>query len=46
VADVMLPWLRDRPMGKEGGVVEHAICDKPATLVYLATRPASRSTGC
>ena len=70
VADVMLPWLRDRPItmvrypdglngqrffqknapsyfpgwirrvevGKEGGVVEHAICDKPATLVYLANQ--------
>jgi bifunctional non-homologous end joining protein LigD len=70
VADMMLPWLRDRPItmvrypdgldgqrffqknapsyfpdwirrvevGKEGGVVEHAICDKPATLVYLANQ--------
>ena len=70
VADVMLPWLRDRPVtmvrypdgldgqrffqknapayfpgwirrvevGKEGGVVEHAVCDKPATLVYLANQ--------
>jgi bifunctional non-homologous end joining protein LigD len=70
VADVMLPWLRDRPItmvrypdglggqrffqknasshfprwirrvevGKEGGVVEHVICDKPATLVYLANQ--------
>ena len=69
-ADVMLPWLRDRPItmvrypdglggqrffqknassyfpgwirraevGKEGGVVEHVICDKPATLVYLANQ--------
>jgi bifunctional non-homologous end joining protein LigD len=70
VAEVMLPWLRDRPVtmvrypdglagsrffqknassyfpswirrvevGKEGGVVEHVICDKPATLVYLANQ--------
>ena len=70
VADVMLPWLRDRPvtmvrypdglrgerffqknassyfpawirratMGKEGGQVEHVVCDKPATLVYLANQ--------
>ncbi len=70
VADVMLPWLRDRPItmvrypdglagprffqknassyfprwirrvevGKAGGVVEHVICDKPATLVYLANQ--------
>jgi bifunctional non-homologous end joining protein LigD len=70
VADMMLPWLRDRPItmvrypdglggqrffqknasshfprwirrvevGKEGGVVEHVICDKPATLVYLANQ--------
>ena len=70
VAEVMLPWLRDRPItmvrypdgldgqrffqknapsyfpgwirrvevGKEGGVVEHAVCDKPATLVYLANQ--------
>jgi bifunctional non-homologous end joining protein LigD len=70
VADMMLPWLRDRPVtmvrfpdgiggqrffqkntpsyfpgwirrvevDKEGGVVEHAICDKPATLVYLANQ--------
>jgi len=70
VADLMLPWLRDRPVtmvrypdgldgqrffqknapsyfpdwirrvevGKEGGQVEHVICDKPATLVYLANQ--------
>jgi bifunctional non-homologous end joining protein LigD len=25
-------------VGKEGGVVEHVICDKPATLVYLANQ--------
>ena len=68
VANVMLPWLRDRPITmarypdgieaqrivqknvpayfpdwirrvevpKEGGAVEHAICDAPAVLVYLA----------
>jgi len=70
VADVMLPWLRDRPVtmvrypdglggqrffqknapsyfpewirrvkvGKEGGQVEHVVCDRPATLVYLANQ--------
>ncbi len=70
VADLMLPWLRDRPITmvrypdglggqrffqknapsyfpdwirrvevtKEGGTVEHVICDKPATLVYLANQ--------
>ena len=70
VADLMLPWLRDRPVtmvrypdglegqrffqknapsyfpawirraevGKEGGQVEHVVCDKPATLVYLANQ--------
>jgi Predicted eukaryotic-type DNA primase len=25
-------------VGKEGGEVEHAVCDKPATLVYLANQ--------
>jgi bifunctional non-homologous end joining protein LigD len=70
VADLMLPWLRDRPITmarypdgikaqrivqknvpayfpdwirrvevpKEGGAVEHAICDAPAVLVYLASQ--------
>jgi bifunctional non-homologous end joining protein LigD len=31
-------WIRRVEVGKEGGVVEHAICDKPATLVYLANQ--------
>jgi bifunctional non-homologous end joining protein LigD len=29
-------WIRRVPVKKEGGVVEHALCDRPATLVYLA----------
>jgi bifunctional non-homologous end joining protein LigD len=29
-------WIRRVEVGKEGGVVQQAICDKPATLVYLA----------
>jgi bifunctional non-homologous end joining protein LigD len=31
-------WIRRVEVKKEGGVVEHAICDKPATLVYLANQ--------
>ena len=31
-------WIRRVRVGKEGGEVEHAICDKPATLVYLANQ--------
>jgi bifunctional non-homologous end joining protein LigD len=31
-------WIRRVQVPKEGGVVEHAICDKPATLVYLANQ--------
>lgn len=31
-------WIRRVEVGKEGGVVEHVICDKPATLVYLANQ--------
>src|ERR1700729_2482840 len=70
VAELMLPWLRDRPItmvrypdglggprffqknapsyfpdwisrvevAKEGGTVAHVVCDKPATLVYLANQ--------
>ena len=69
-ADVMLPYLRDRPVAmarypdgitghrifqknvpgyfpdwitritvpKQGGTVHHVLCDKPATLVYLANQ--------
>jgi len=29
-------WIRRVEVKKAGGVVEHAICDRPATLVYLA----------
>jgi bifunctional non-homologous end joining protein LigD len=29
-------WIRRVEVPKEGGVVEHAVCDRPATLVYLA----------
>src|SRR5256885_13465371 len=31
-------WIRRVTMGKEGGQVEHVVCDKPATLVYLANQ--------
>jgi bifunctional non-homologous end joining protein LigD len=31
-------WIRRVEVGKEGGVVEHVVCDKPATLVYLANQ--------
>src|SRR5580692_5743603 len=31
-------WIRRATMGKEGGQVEHVVCDKPATLVYLANQ--------
>jgi bifunctional non-homologous end joining protein LigD len=31
-------WIRRVVVGKEGGQVEHVICDKPATLVYLANQ--------
>ena len=29
-------WIRRVAVPKEGGVVEHAVCDHPADLVYLA----------
>jgi bifunctional non-homologous end joining protein LigD len=31
-------WIPRVTVPKEGGVVRHAICDKPATLVYLANQ--------
>jgi bifunctional non-homologous end joining protein LigD len=31
-------WIRRVVVSKEGGQVEHVICDKPATLVYLANQ--------
>ncbi len=31
-------WIRRVTVGKEGGQVEHVVCDKPATLVYLANQ--------
>jgi bifunctional non-homologous end joining protein LigD len=31
-------WIRRVVVGKEGGQVEHVVCDKPATLVYLASQ--------
>jgi bifunctional non-homologous end joining protein LigD len=31
-------WIRRFRVGKEGGEVEHAVCDNPATLVYLANQ--------
>jgi bifunctional non-homologous end joining protein LigD len=33
-------WIRRVEVGKEGGQVEHVVCDKPATLVYLANQAA------
>ena len=33
-------WIRRVRVGKEGGEVEHAVCDNPATLVYLANQAA------
>lgn len=34
--DYFPDWIRRVEVSKEGGVVTHAICDKTATLVYLA----------
>ncbi len=31
-------WIRRVEVAKEGGTVTHAVCDKPATLVYLANQ--------
>jgi bifunctional non-homologous end joining protein LigD len=31
-------WITRVVVGKEGGQVEHVICDKPATLAYLANQ--------
>ena len=31
-------WIRRARVDKEGGEVEHVICEKPATLVYLANQ--------
>jgi len=31
-------WIRRVRVGKEGGEVEHVVCDNPATLVYLANQ--------
>jgi bifunctional non-homologous end joining protein LigD len=31
-------WIRRVRVGKEGGEVEHVVCDQPATLVYLANQ--------
>ena len=31
-------WIRRVEVEKEGGQVEHVVCDKPATLVYLANQ--------
>jgi bifunctional non-homologous end joining protein LigD len=31
-------WIRRVTVGKEGGEVQHVVCDKPATLVYLANQ--------
>jgi bifunctional non-homologous end joining protein LigD len=31
-------WIRRVEVGKEGGQLQHVVCDKPATLVYLANQ--------
>ncbi len=31
-------WIRRVTVGKEGGEVEHVVCARPATLVYLANQ--------
>jgi len=31
-------WIHRAEVGKEGGQVEHVVCDRPATLVYLANQ--------
>jgi bifunctional non-homologous end joining protein LigD len=31
-------WIRRVPVPKEGGVVEQAVCDKPADLAYMASQ--------
>jgi bifunctional non-homologous end joining protein LigD len=31
-------WITRAEVKKQGGVVEHVICDKPATLIYLANQ--------
>ena len=31
-------WIRRVEVAKEGGHVEHVVCDQPATLVYLASQ--------
>ncbi len=39
-------WIRRAEVGKEGGTVEHAVCDKPATLVYLANQACIEIHAC
>jgi bifunctional non-homologous end joining protein LigD len=36
VPDYFPEWVRRATVPKQGGTVEHVICDRPATLVYLA----------
>ncbi len=31
-------WIRRAEVKKQGGVLHHVVCDKPATLVYLANQ--------
>ncbi len=31
-------WIHRAEVGKEGGQVEQVVCDRPATLVYLANQ--------
>lgn len=36
--DYFPDWIRRVTIGKEGGTVEHVVCDNAATLVYLANQ--------
>lgn len=38
VPDYFPAWVSRAEVKKEGGTVRHVICDKPATLVYLASQ--------
>jgi bifunctional non-homologous end joining protein LigD len=38
VPDYFPDWVTRVTVPKEGGTVEHAVCDRPATLVYLAAQ--------
>ena len=38
VPDYFPDWIRSETVSKEGGEVEHVVCDDAATLVYLANQ--------